>query len=127
VDDEAENSGIDALSKDSPHTFKVQRSDGSTYRMATFLPVPGNKDGPHTFRNREAFYSLFKIGSSLHSIDEKICHFSLGWINRRELMLSPHNALSLIMSLKPDIVWVHVETSSIGKGTKIVTSLQGLP
>jgi hypothetical protein len=81
------------------------RTEAHPYRTATFLPISGNQDDPKAFRNREVFYSLFKIESSLRSIEEKMCYFSLGWVNRWELMLSPDNALTPIMSLKPHIVW----------------------
>jgi hypothetical protein len=115
ANDTQEDETIATLDK-RPHSFKIIRADSVAFRQLMFPPVPSTDPSAKKFRNREAFAALFKAASTLHTMDETPIRFSAGYWNGRDLQLEPHNALTVIQTVRPEIIVVTMKKTFVGKG-----------
>jgi hypothetical protein len=69
------------------------------------------------FDNDDAWRALELAGKTMHDYNFKRDRYVLGYVNGEEVEITPHNALDIIFSYKPNIVLVYLKTSDFGKGT----------
>jgi hypothetical protein len=117
VSDEKEDKAINGIDL-APQTFKLIRTDASHHRLMTFRPIPSTEKSGPKFRNHEAFSALFRAAATLHHLGEVPVRFSVGHYNGRDLQLNEKDALTIIQTVRPEVVLVTMKKTHVGKGNR---------